>query len=107
MQEIYPEAPGFVRGSDTSKAAADTIQPDTARQKREILDFIGRFPTTGATCDEVEWGLGIRHQTASARISELKAAGRIIDSGARRPTASGRKAAVYVIAPATETEVVA
>lgn len=50
----------------------------------------------GATCDEVEVALGLRHQTASARLRELVLKGAIKDSGARRLTRSKRKAAVYV-----------
>ena len=49
----------------------------------------------GATCDEVECALGLRHQTASARICELSEEGRVADSGERRLTRSGRKAVVW------------
>lgn len=49
----------------------------------------------GATCDEVEVVLGLRHQTASARIRDLVIAKRIFDTGRRRLTRSGRKARIY------------
>ena len=52
----------------------------------------------GMTCDELELKLGMRHQTASARVSELKRIGSIFDSGQRRATRSGRKAAVWLAA---------
>lgn len=49
----------------------------------------------GMTCDEIEVGLKLRHQTASARIRDLARFGMIEDSGERRPTRSGRDAIVW------------
>jgi DNA adenine methylase len=49
----------------------------------------------GATCDEVEEALDLRHQTASARVNELCSDGKIVDSGERRKTRSGRAAIVW------------
>lgn len=90
---IYPNEPGFVRHSDTSKVAAEAIKPDAQTLRRRVLAVIASA-VDGATCDEVEQWLDMPHQTASARITELKAQGKLIDSGARRRTRSGRLAAV-------------
>jgi predicted ArsR family transcriptional regulator len=60
--------------------------------KARVLDTIRTRPST---CDDIERLLGLSHQTASARINELVREHEIIDSGARRPTKSGRKARVY------------
>jgi hypothetical protein len=49
----------------------------------KIYTFISNAPG-GAICRECEDALGIRHPTASARISELKRAGRVKDSGTKR-----------------------
>jgi hypothetical protein len=89
----YGGYPPFVAGSDTSAEAALQIAPDTNRLRRLVLEAIdaGR----GMTCCEVERNLGLRHQTASARIRELALKGRVVDSGERRLTASGRKAVVW------------
>lgn len=83
-----------VRGSDTSEAAAESVGPVTGRLRRQIYALI--CERGGLTCDEVEALTGLAHQTASARIYELKKRGQIVDCGERRPTRSGRKAAVYV-----------
>jgi hypothetical protein len=96
MSDLYPtEQPGYVRLSDTSRAAAESIKPDAAVIRRRVLQAIYAAPN-GATCDEVEQWLDLTHQTASARCAELKAQGKVKDSGARRRTRSGRLAAVLV-----------
>lgn len=86
--------PPRVRSSDTSTAAAESVQPVTGELRRRVLSFI-RSRADGATCDEAEVALGLRHQTASARIRELVTLGAIADSGQRRKTRSGRTASVY------------
>lgn len=91
-------SPPHVAGSDTSRAAAESIRPHAPRQRDRVLASITARHSDGMTCDEVELALGLSHQTASARVHELAKAGAIVDSEARRPTRSGRKAAVYVVA---------
>ena len=83
----------YVRGSDTSKAAADHMRRHVETIRAAVLHFIQEG---AATCDEVEEGLTLSHQTASARLRDLVLMGKIKDSGARRPTRSGRAARVYV-----------
>jgi hypothetical protein len=39
----------------------------------------------------------LSHQTASARVTEAKIKGEIVDSGMKRATRSGRNAHVYVV----------
>lgn len=92
---MKPLAP-YVAHSDTSRAAAAFIAPDTNRLRSLVLAEIRQHPLTGRTCDEVEAQTGLSHQTASARIRELSQRGDIVATGARRPTRSGRMAAVYV-----------
>jgi hypothetical protein len=84
----------YVRGSDTSKAAADSMQRASETIRADVLAYIREG---AATCDEVEEGLSLTHQTASARIRELVLLGSVRDSGARRKTRSGRQARVYVV----------
>jgi len=67
--------------------------------KFEIETYIERQGMSGATCDEIEAALNIRHQTASARVSELKEEARIHQAPFRRKTRSGRSAAVYLSGP--------
>lgn len=78
---------------DTSIAAAQSIAEGAEQLRARVLIEIRSC--NGATCDEVEVALELRHQTASARINELAEAGRVYDSGQRRKTRSGRQAIVW------------
>ena len=91
----------FVAGSDTSEAAARSVEATAPRDQDRILASVGARHSDGMTCDELEVALGLSHQTASARVRDLVKAGRIIDSGKRRKTRTGRSAAVYVRAVVT------
>ena len=83
--------------TDTSRAAAASVAADTATIRAHVELLVRRAGPRGVTCDDVEQRLGLRHQTASARLWELHhKLGVIADSGARRRTASGRQAIVYV-----------
>jgi hypothetical protein len=93
----YPERPGSVAGCDTSEAAADSLADDVlTRLRKAVWDFI-RLRPYGATCDEVEIALDLRHQTASARIRELVLKDKLTITNQRRPTRSGRGARVYQV----------
>lgn len=94
-QESLP----FAKGSDTSRAAAKSMQTEAAILRDRIYRAI-ETSDKGMTCDEVEAKLGLTHQTASARVNELMNTDRIIDSQQRRDTRSGRKAVVWI--PSTE-----
>jgi hypothetical protein len=94
--------PPFVRGSDTSEAAADSVGPFTASLRRQALLTIESGGPDGRTCDECEVILGGRHQTVSARIWELVQLNLIFDTGKRRPTRSRRKARIYKLTPWAE-----
>lgn len=91
----YPDQPGFVFDSATSEAAAVSMRVSAPALREAIATFIKARGQKGATCDECETALGLRHQTASARIRELKLAGRLDQIG-KRETRSGRDADVHV-----------
>jgi len=82
--------------TDTSKLAYDSILPHASRLAQDVFARIADAGSHGATCDELECILDMRHQTCSARIRELKDKRVIRDSGRRRETRSGRYAAVLV-----------
>lgn len=87
----YPYTPGFVAGSDTSEAAAASIDAGSMRVRaRRLLDS----SLDGLTSDELELITGWPHQTASARLRELVLAGVAYDSTDRRRTRHGRFAVV-------------
>lgn len=79
-----------------SVEAHDSIRIHKGQIRRTILTYIYLCEEHGATCEEVERALGINHQSASARIAELRALGQIqtVDNERRR-TRSGRWARVH------------
>jgi hypothetical protein len=86
----------YARGSDTSAAAAISVERDGPRLRELVLFTIRAAGSRGLTCDEIELHLDMRHQTVSARVYELREGGWIADSGERRPTRSNRRATVWV-----------
>jgi hypothetical protein len=53
----------------TSLAAAESLEPVLSFLENKVLAFINARGDYGATCFEVEAGLALPHQTASARIN--------------------------------------
>lgn len=93
----FSEAAPYNKGSDTSRSAAESIQPELTRMELAVYQHIAKQGRNGATCDEIEVALGFRHQTASARCNGLAKKARIADSKARRKTRAGRPAVVWVL----------
>lgn len=96
----YPQTPGFVGGPNSpSGKAAKRIAKRAPSMRVKILNLLkaakGKNPV-GYTSDEIEIEQGWRHQTVSARLTELKHDGLIKDSGFRRNTRSGDTATVWV-----------
>lgn len=81
-------------GADTSAEAYESIRAAVNKLGLAVLSLIEQSPS-GVTCEDVETRLRLSHQTASARISELKAKGLIWDTGQRAKTRSGRLARIY------------
>lgn len=92
----YPKSPGY-SDPDTSRKAAESIAPSAAIMREMVFKIIKRAGEHGMTCDELEVILRMKHQTCSARCRELVLAGRVRDTGRRRPTRSGRPANVYEV----------
>lgn len=85
----YPQAAGH-RGSDTSRAAAESIPAHIIRGKvLKVYELRGP-----CTADEVAEALHMSVLTVRPRVTELKAMGKLVDTRLRRPNKSGRKAAV-------------
>jgi hypothetical protein len=80
---------------DTSREALASIKPITPTLREEIWEALNYWGPQ--TCDELESDLELSHQTCSARLRELRLAGRICDTGQRRVTRSGRRAIVWDI----------
>lgn len=94
-EPLYGGMAPFEKGSDTSKAAAEAIQPDAARLRSLVIDAFKEAGERGLTSNEVELKLGLRQSTASARVREVVLLGNLVESGIRK-TASGRNAKVFV-----------
>ena len=82
--------------SRTSRAAGNSIQAVLNSLQAKVFHHVRNQGPHGATCDEVEVALSMKHQTASARICELKEKRLLIDSETTRLTRSKRAAIVYV-----------
>lgn len=83
----------IIQPSDTSRAAAESIAP-TAELLREQC-FASLRDHGPATADAVAARLDLSILSVRPRFTELKKAGRIVDTGLRAKNASGRSAAVW------------
>ena len=90
----YNNKTPFVAGSETSEEAAKSIDAGSIRSR--VHKIIEDMDCLGATDEELERRLSMRHQTVSARRRELVLMGRVKDSGVKRRTTSGRKAVVWI-----------
>lgn len=80
----------------TSRAAAESIADELPFLEKKVLAFINARGAYGATCFEVEAGLALSHQTASARINGLKRRFLAVPLAITRTAPSGRQAQVWV-----------
>jgi len=81
-------------GGNAESVKANPNQQKKHLDRAKILNHISLHGPK--TCDEIEIDLGMSHQTASARCSELKR-DEILEKIGTRPTRSGRSAAVLSI----------
>lgn len=65
-------------------------------QRALVLGFLKAAGTWGATDDKIQRELDMPGNTERPRRRELEKAELIVDSGRRRPTASGKAAIVWV-----------
>lgn len=88
----YPDAPG-AQDRDTSRAAAEAIQPTAATLRAKALAIVER--SNGLTADEVAGRLGLSILSIRPRLTELARLHKVRDSGSRRRNQSGRQAIVW------------
>lgn len=89
MQGVNPKT-----SMNTSSEALKSMKAVIPSKRYAVYEYI-KGGSHGATCDEVENALELKHQTASARIRELAQMGLIAPRGVRK-TRSGRNATVWV-----------
>ena len=87
----------YQRGSDTSKAAGESIVEHLSFLENSVLQAIKDSGDHGMNCWEIESVTGISRQCSSARLNALVNKCLIVDSGIRRKTETGRNAAVYTL----------
>jgi len=85
--------------SDTSRAAAESVQSKTANLREIVYNTLAQCPMTD---EELINKLGLSQNTVRPRRVELLHAGRVEPDG-RRATSSGRAATVWrvIVEPAT------
>jgi len=86
----------YQQHSDTSVEAAATMKDSAPTLRAKVLDFVIRVG--GATDEEVQNALDMPANTQRPRRRELQLDGKIVDSGIKRPTRSGRSAVVWYAA---------
>jgi hypothetical protein len=97
MTDRYPSTPGHKGEAETSWAAAAGIAPETSRLRRMTLDAIRSRGAVGYTSEELADAIGVPFASAQPRTSELKAVGKLVDSGQRRLNRSGKKSVVWTL----------
>lgn len=90
------QLPLLHNGTDTSRAAAEQIEPRRPNLRGLVLDFVRACQYRGATIDEITLHLKMQMQTVCARRNELGKLGLVADSGQRRRTRSGNTAIVWI-----------
>jgi hypothetical protein len=83
----YPRKAGFARGSETSRMAAEAIEPRRGTQQAKVLGLIKDAGLNGLTDHELELQVGLKHQTSSARRRELVLKGLVVP----KPGVDGRR----------------
>ena len=99
MTHIYGGNQPHVAGMAAGELAGRMSTQDKVHSLISQRTKTGResmFTDEGATDDELERLLQLRHQTVSARRRELVLLGKVVDSGRTRKTRSGCKAKVWV-----------
>ena len=97
MTPLYDDdLPAHVADSDTSVEAAESMTLLAPKLRDLVAAELRRRGGWGATNDELEEHMDIKHQTLSPRVRELVQHGKVKDSGQRRRTRSGRFATVWV-----------
>lgn len=92
---LFDDSAPYVRNSETSREAAEEIEPQAATLRGIVLAFIRGRGLYGATDEEMQEGIPMPPSTQRPRRVELVAAHFVHDSGTRRRTHSGRAATVW------------
>ncbi len=98
----YPNSPGYAKGSDTSKAAAESLSTH-GELSFAVLRAVRNAGSIGIIVDDAkalvedELGRSFDRSTVAARFTELKAQEMIEETDQRRMTPRDRMATVFKI----------
>jgi hypothetical protein len=92
----YPTIPGH-RNVDTSIEAADRIAPSAPLLASQVLTAVTAAGPRGITVVEMATAHSLDRMGIQPRFSELRALGKIADSGMRRRNPSGVRAIVWTL----------
>ena len=90
----------YIKGSETSKAAAESVKHLVGSNKVKIYQYLINCGNFGATDDEIEAALSMKH--ARPRRRDLEEIGAVERTTTKRVTRSGREAFVYVAIPGAD-----
>lgn len=93
------------RGVETSIAAAFDLAPHLGRLQQLSLDTIEKAGWHGCTALELAGATGLPREAVQPRTTELRKAGKIIDSRRRRPNPNGKMAIVWILPQFERSEV--
>lgn len=91
-------------GDHQSNLAHQSIEPKKTAMQRQIHAFVTACGRRGATCHEAVKATGLKWQTASARLSEMKRPGSafpIFWNGEKRATDGSRPGRAFVTSEAS------
>lgn len=97
MDNFYPSTAGHRGNRDTSIMASKDLQPHLGRLQTAVFNVVADAGPNGATCDDIGSALGWIVFRVRPRTAELRALGKIVDSGKRRKGGSGRLAIVWCL----------
>jgi hypothetical protein len=81
---------------ETSYEAADKMSRSVKTVRGVVYNYIKKFEEFGATAYEIDLHFKLGKNTTSPRITELKLAGKVFDSGRRRKNDHNNNVVVWV-----------
>ena len=98
MTPLYPHVPS-AKVNGTSEDAARSMDSKAGTLRAKVLSYMMIYPhdASGWTADEMADEMGETVLSIRPRFSELKALGKIHDTGTRRKNSSGRSAVVWCV----------
>lgn len=97
----YPNEPGYLKGSETSRAAAKAVASKARKQIEVVSELVKEARYQGTTADAVRIQLSkewehCHNNIASARLAELVAKGVIVKTTRKKKATTGAMHTVYV-----------